>query len=123
MLEALMDAPTRSRSAAALGAIFVLTACTATRLTATGPGAPAEGGPCSFELLTVPPGGGYVEVGVVETQLGDYGSNAFSTLSDFKKEIAADVCRAGGDAAVAHANDAGIYIRATILKSTAKRPP
>jgi hypothetical protein len=118
-----MDAPRHSRSLAALGAILFLTACAPTRLTATGPSAPPQDGPCSFELLTVPPSGAYVEVGVVETQLGNYGSNAFSTLSDFKKEIAADVCRAGGDAAVAHANDAGIYVRATILKSTAKRPP
>jgi hypothetical protein len=123
LIEAFMDARKHLRSLAALGAIVFLTACAMTRVTATGPGAPAQGGPCSFEILTTPPNGAYVEVGVVEAQLGDYGSNEFSTLSDFKKEIAAHVCRAGGDVAVAHANDAGIYIRATILKSTAKPTP
>jgi hypothetical protein len=120
LMEALMDARKHLRSLAALGGIAFLAACATTRVTATGPGAPAQGGPCSFEILTIPPSGSYREIGVVNAQLGDYGSNEFSTLSDFKKEIAARVCSAGGDVAVAYANDAGIYIRATILKFTAK---
>jgi hypothetical protein len=103
-----------------LVALAVSSACAETRLTPAGPGTRAQDGPCSFEILTIPPGAAYVEIGVVNTQLGDYGSNAFSTLSDFKKEIAPYVCKAGGDAAVAYANDAGIYIRATILKSAPK---
>jgi hypothetical protein len=122
-MEAFMDARKHLRSLAALGAIVFLTACATTRVTATGPSAPAQDGPCSFKILTIPPSGSYSEIGVVNAQLGDYGSNEFATLSDFKKEIAAYVCRAGGDVAVAHANDAGIYIRATILKSTAKPTP
>ena len=100
-----------------LGAVVALAACRATQLTATGPSAPSKAEPCDFQLLTALPSGGYVEAGVIETQLGDYGSNAFSSLADFKKEIAPQVCRAGGDMAVAHANGAGIYIRATILKA------
>jgi hypothetical protein len=108
---------------AVLGAVVVLTACRTTHLTPTGPDAPAQDAPCPFQILTIRPSGAYTELGVVNTQLGDFGSNAFSTLSDFKKEIAPYVCRVGGDIAVAHANDAGIYIRATVLKSTATPPP
>jgi hypothetical protein len=122
LLEAFMHARKHSRSLAALGAIVALTACATTRVTATGPTARPGGGPCSFQILTTPPGAGYIEVGVVETQLGNYGSNAFSTLSDFKKEIAPYVCKAGGDVALAYANDAGIYVRATVLKAAAKPP-
>lgn len=107
-----------TRSFVALVAVVALAACGTTQVTATGPSAPSQGGPCDFRLLTALPSGGYVEMGVVETQLGDYGSNAFSTLADFKKEIAPQVCRAGGDMAVAHANGAGIYVRATILKAS-----
>jgi hypothetical protein len=113
----------RDRSLAALGAIVALAACAPTHLTATSVTAPARGEPCAFQVLTAPPSGGYVEVGVVDAHLGDYGSNAFSTLADFKKEIAPSVCRAGGDIAVAHANVAGIYIRATVLKSTGAAAP
>jgi hypothetical protein len=123
LAEAFMDARKHSRSLGALGAIVVFSACATTRLTPTGPTASAGGGPCPFQILTAPPSGAYIEVGVVNTQLGDYGSNEFSTLADFKKEIAPYVCRAGGDVAVAHANDAGIYIRATVLKSTVRQPP
>ena len=39
-------------------------------------------------------------------------------LDWFKEVIERDVCQAGGDAAVAMANGSGIYIKATILKST-----
>jgi|HubBroStandDraft_6_1064221.scaffolds.fasta_scaffold754896_2 hypothetical protein len=108
----------RKTSFVTLGWI-VLSACDATRLTTTGPGASPPGGPCDFEILTAIPSGGYVERGVVNAHLGDYGSNAFSTLADFKKAIAPYVCRAGGDMAVAQANGDGIYISATILKATA----
>jgi hypothetical protein len=107
-----------TRSLVTLGAVVALAACGTTRVTATGPGAPSKGEPCDFQLLTALPSGGYVEIGVIETQLGDYGSNEFSSLADFKREIAPQVCRAGGDMAVAHPNGSGIYIRATILKAT-----
>jgi hypothetical protein len=107
-----------TRSVAALVAVGALAACGTTRMTPTGPSAPSRGEPCDFQILTALPSGGYVEKGVVEAQLGDYGSNEFSSLADFKKEIAPQVCRAGGDMAVAHANGAGIYVRATILKAT-----
>jgi hypothetical protein len=79
--------------------------------------------PCEFQLLTVVPSGSYVERGAFEAQLGDYGSNAFSTLADFKQEVAPYVCRAGGDIALAQANRDGIYVRATILKATAAALP
>ena len=112
-----------TRSLVALGTVAVAASCSTTELTATHVKAPAEAGTCAFQLLTALPSTPYVEVGIVETQLGDYGSNLFSTLADFKKEISRDVCRIGGDLAVAHANDAGIFIRATVLKSTGGAPP
>jgi hypothetical protein len=111
------------KSLVTCGAIVALSACTPTGLTATGTSAPSAGEPCAFQILTAPPSGTYVEVGVVNTHLGDFGSNAFSSLADFKKKITPDVCRVGGDMAVAHANDAGIYLRATILKSASVVTP
>jgi hypothetical protein len=111
-----------SRSLAALGFVVFVAACTTTGLTATGPTVPSQEAPCAFQILTAAPSVEYVEVGVVNAHLGDYGSNAFSTLADFKKEITPYVCRAGGDMAVAYANDAGIYIRATVLRSTGAKP-
>jgi hypothetical protein len=112
-----------NQSLTALGAIALLAACGPTGLSATGASAPSAGEPCAFQILTAPPSGGYVEVGVVNAQVGDFGSNAFSTLADFRKKIAPDVCRVGGDMAVVHANDSGIYIRATILKSAPATAP
>jgi hypothetical protein len=103
-------------------AIIALAGCGAPALTTAGPDSPASPLPCEFQLLTVTPSGGYVEKGVFQAQLGDYGSNAFSTLADFKREIAPYVCRVGGDIAVAHANPDGIYLRATILKATVAPP-
>jgi hypothetical protein len=111
-----------NRPFATLAALVVLAACDTTRLTTTGPDAPSRGLPCDFQILTALPSGGYVEKGVVNAHLGDFGSNAFSTLADFKKEIAPYVCRTGGDMAVAQANGAGIYVRATILKATGAPP-
>jgi hypothetical protein len=103
-------------------AITSLAGCKTPALTTSGPEAVSRPLACEFQLLTVVPSGSYVEKGVFEAQLGDFGSNAFSTLADFKREIAPYVCRAGGDVAVAHANRDGIYVQATILKATAAPP-
>lgn len=102
--------------------IASLAGCDAPALTTAGPGAVSRPPACEFQLLTVVPSGSYVEKGVFETQEGNYGSNSFSTLADFKREITPYVCKAGGDVAVAHANGNGIYVRATILKATGAPP-
>lgn len=79
----------------------------------------SRGERCSFNVFTVAPSGNYVEIGAIDVQPGAYGSNAFTDLASFKAEIEPEVCRAGGDAAVAFANGYGMYIKATILKSAA----
>ncbi len=65
-------------------------------------------------MYTVPPNKGFVEIGTVDVSQGS--SEITSQITDFKRQIRPLVCAAGGDAAIAFANNQGLYIRATILK-------
>jgi len=58
------------------------------------------------------PSEGYEEIGTVDVGPGVY----FTKLSSFQEHIRAKVCGIGGEAAVAYANGAGVYIKATVLR-------
>jgi len=109
---------TRGTFLIVFGACFALAGCGSTSLTRTGPRLAARPATCDFQMLTAAPTGGFVEVGTVDVEFGAYGSHQFRKLSDFKEEIAPSVCKAGGDAAIATVNGYGMYIKATILKSS-----
>ncbi len=100
-----------------------LVACGSTNMTATGaPQTPREAN-CSFDILTSTPLLGYEEIGTIDVTPGGYGVNQFTDLSDFKAHITPNVCKLGGDAAIAAANGFGMYIKATVLKRVARPAP
>jgi len=90
--------------------------CGSTSMTATGEPQTAREANCSFDILTATPLLGYREVGTIDVSPGGYGVNVFRDLGDFKEHIAPNVCKLGGDAAIASANGYGMYIKATVLK-------
>jgi hypothetical protein len=101
---------------------IVISACGSTTLTQTGPAQREKVASCDFKMLTAAPSGGFSEVGVVDVTPSGFGFNVYRELSEFKRGIQPLVCKAGGDAAIAHANGFGMYIKATILKMVAIAP-
>jgi hypothetical protein len=91
-------------------------ACGSTSMTPTSAEQKPREENCEFEVFTVPPPSGYVEVATIDVSPGAYGDNMHTEISDLKTEIRPYVCQAGGDAAFAMANGHGIYIKATVLK-------
>jgi hypothetical protein len=89
-----------------------------TRVTATGPWHPPKPPGCSFQMMTALPAANYTEIGVI-----DVTDNATRIIGRFQHQIAVDVCKLGGDAALAQANGFGYYIKATVLKYVAPPPP
>ncbi len=99
------------------------TGCGSTQVQRFGPRHEAREPNCDFEIYTAAPDGSFEELGTVEM---DHGFNGAYELDYFKKVIQEDVCRAGGDAAVAFTARPGhlgrsSYVRATILKRKAPR--
>jgi hypothetical protein len=105
---------------AAFSAFFVLGCAVQTSftLTRTGPTMPPRPENCEFEMLTAAPTGSYAELGTL-----DLTSGAPTNLGEFRSAIRPQVCRAGGDAALAIANTFGIYLKATVLKRVDGPPP
>lgn len=89
-----------------------------TTLTRTGAKQPPRPDNCTFDMLTAPPNGGYIELGTLDLTTG-----ATTNLGEFRSGIRPQVCRAGGDAALALANGYGVYIKATVLKRVEEAPP
>jgi hypothetical protein len=92
-------------------------------MTQTGPAHPAKAPNCEFKMLTTVPTTGFAEIGVVDVTPGGFGFNIYRELSEFKRKIQPLVCRAGADAAIAHVNGFGVYIKATMLKAVVTAPP
>jgi len=80
----------------------------------SGPRQAARPEDCPYRMYTVPPSKGFTEIGVVDVSRGS--GEAASEITEFKRQIRPFVCAAGGDAAIAFANNQGLYLRATILK-------
>ncbi len=95
-------------------------ACGSTTLTRTGAVQPARPENCAFEVVTSFPKGPYTEVGTIDIQPGQLGRNVYRTLGGVEEEIAPEVCKAGGDVAVAQANAYGRYDKAIVLKRGAQ---
>ena len=92
-------------------ALFLLGCGVETTLTRTGPKQPPLPENCPFEVFTAAPTGNYIEVGTLDLTAG-----GTTNLGEFRRGIRPQVCRAGGDAALALANGYGVYIKATVLK-------
>lgn len=83
----------------------------------SGPRQAARSADCPYRMYTVPPSKGFIEIGSVDVSRGS--AEVASEITDFKRQIRPYVCAAGGDAAIAFANNQGLYLRATILKREA----
>jgi hypothetical protein len=94
------------------------------QFTANGPRQPARQAGCDFQLLTTSTAG-FTEIGVVDVTVGSFlpGENTYGDLASFKEAISPYVCKAGGEAALAHAQNGGLYIKATVLKRMAAGVP
>ena len=89
-------------------------------LSRSGPRQEARSEDCPYRMYTVPPSKGFIEIGSVDVSRGS--AEVASEITDFKRQIRPFVCEAGGDAAIAFANNQGLYLRATILKREAAPP-
>jgi hypothetical protein len=85
-----------------------------TAFTRTGPTLPAQPDSCDFAVATSRPTEPYTELGTIDIK--------YSTQTDwiydesaFKRKVRPLVCQSGGDTAVAHLNDNGLYTKATVL--------
>jgi hypothetical protein len=68
----------------------------------------AEG--CAFELMTSPPSKDYDEIGVLTHYNGDLPTN----LDKVRSAVATQVCKLGGEAAIAQSNGHG-YDKVTVI--------
>jgi hypothetical protein len=90
-----------------------LAACaTSVTFTPTGPPQAARKPTCEVQLLTVSPATPFVELGVMDVHPG---GEPYWDLAAFRATIQPEVCRVGGDAAIARLVD-GVYSKATVLK-------
>ncbi len=69
---------------------------------------------CPIEAMTSLPSRDYQEIGTLEF----YNGTEPKTLDDFKKAVAEQACRVGGDAVVAIADFKGLYTKGTVLAWT-----
>jgi hypothetical protein len=66
---------------------------------------------CAFDILTEKPSRPFTEVGVLASTRG-----CTSVEGDFRREVTADVCGAGGDAVVAEVNPNKCVVRASVIR-------
>ncbi len=101
---------------------FAFLGCVSTSATTTGAVQAPRALGCDFDILTAQPFHGYAEIGTIDVTRHGAFSMPTTDLTEFKKEIASDVCKLGGDAAIALANGDGGYLKATVLKRLAVEP-
>ena len=91
-------------------------------VSSTGPAQPPRESGCDFPVLTVVPSGGYYEIGAIDFTQG-FNGKMYSEVEELKAAIRADVCKAGGDAAIAFANGYGDYVKVTVIKRAVSTVP
>lgn len=75
---------------------------------------------CQVTVYSATPKQPHEELGDISIR---YKNSRFLTqFQEVPKVIQPEVCKAGGDAAVARRNEAGIYVSATVLSSEFKKP-
>jgi hypothetical protein len=97
----------------ALGALALLGCGPTLKFTARGEARPPKAPTCSIAVLTTPPPEPYEKLGIIDIQYDNTGF--INNPEDLKKKIQPEVCRVGGDAALAFANTYGTYIKVTVL--------
>jgi hypothetical protein len=74
---------------------------------------------CSVEVLTSTPSRDFQELGTLDL----YNGTEPKTLAVFKKAVAEQVCQVGGDAAIAIADDKGVFTKGTVIAYTDSGAP
>jgi hypothetical protein len=88
----------------------------AVALTRTGPTAPARPSGCDFAVLSAPPAESYTELGTIDLQYKSQ-TEWITKEAPFKRAIRPLMCQSGGDAAIAHINENGLYQKATVIST------
>jgi type IV secretory pathway VirB10-like protein len=91
-----------------------------TAFTRTGPTLAAQPDGCDFSVVTASPSGPSTELGKIDIKYAKQTDWIYAE-SAFKRKVRTHVCQSGGDTVVAHINDNGLYMNATVL--TTKAPP
>jgi hypothetical protein len=67
---------------------------------------------CAVEVMTSPPGKPFEEVGTLDF----YNGTEPTTIEDFKRVVAKQVCQVGGDAVIAIANEKRQFTKGTVIR-------
>ena len=110
------------KRAVPLFAVAALLGCGGTTsFTRTGPTVAAQPGGCDFAVVKVRPSEPHTELGTIDIKYTSQMDWIYDEAA-FKRKVRPLVCQSGGDVAVAHTNDNGLYVRATVLSSKAPPP-
>jgi hypothetical protein len=85
-----------------------------TVLTRTGPTLPALPDSCDFAVVMARPSDPHTELGTIDLKYTSQTDWIYDE-SAFKRKVRPLVCQSGGDTAIAHLNDNGLYTKATVL--------
>ena len=89
-----------------------------TAFTRTGPTLAAQPEGCEFSVVRASPTAAARELGKIDIKYQKQMDWIYDE-SAFKRKVRADVCQSGGDTVVAHINDNGLYMSATVLTTKA----
>lgn len=104
------------RSFLVLSGCTLVLSCTTARMTRTADVVEAREPDCQFDVFTMHTPAGFQEIAVVD--IAAY-YDAITTADAFRKRVAPEVCKAGGDAVAAMVNGNGVYVKGVILRRTA----
>ena len=90
----------------------------ATAFTRTGPTLAAQPEGCDFSVVKASPTAPSKELGTIDIKYQTQMDWIYDE-SAFKRKVRANVCQSGGDTVVAHINDNGLYMSATVLTTKA----
>ena len=88
----------------------------------TGPTLAAQPEGCDFSVVTAKPRTPSEELGTIDIKYQKQMDWIYDE-SAFKRKVRASVCQSGGDTVVAHINDNGLYMSATVLTTRAIPAP
>jgi hypothetical protein len=74
---------------------------------------------CPVDVMTSTPSRGFQEVGTLDF----YNGTEPKTLDAFKKSVHKQVCEVGGDAAIAIADEKGLFTKGTVIAYTDSGAP
>jgi hypothetical protein len=108
--------------AAVFGGFGVGCSGATTAFTRTGPTLPAQPDSCEFAIATTTPKEPATELGTIDIKYVKQTDWIYDEPV-FRRKVRTLVCQSGGDTVVAHINDNGLYMNATVLTTKATPAP